>query len=113
MDGVPINDAKVEVWNVTGTSVRYDYVYAGTFLVGDLAPGTYFVVAFSYEGHVAELYDGLPCLDDCDPTKGTPVPVALAATTQVDFALDDSVTIFSDGFESGNVSAWSGAVGVP
>jgi hypothetical protein len=49
-------------------------------------PGTYYLVA-SATGHVAELYDDLPC-SGCDPTSGTAVVVVEGATTgDIDFEL--------------------------
>jgi protocatechuate 3,4-dioxygenase beta subunit len=87
--GAPIYDAEIRVWNATGASIGYAYVYSGSYQFTGLAPDTYFVTAYSYEGHIAEVYDDLPCPNGCDATKGTPVVVAGGATTQVDFELGD------------------------
>lgn len=86
-DGAPIYDAQVEIWNAAGHWVGYGYNYSGSYVLDGLAPGAFFVRAYSYEGHIAELYDDLPCPDGCDFTKGTPVVVSHGATTQVDFEL--------------------------
>jgi hypothetical protein len=51
----------------------------------------------------------------CDPTAGTAIVVGAtggpqAVVSGIDFTLG-STEIFVDGFESGDVSAWSNAVG--
>ncbi len=55
-----------------------------------LPSGTYYVLAWSSEGHIAELYDGIECPGGtCGVTTGTPVQVEKGKTTLgIDFELD-------------------------
>lgn len=82
-----------------------------------LAPGYYFVSTDNRRGFVDEAFDGVLCpggpasTDGCDPTLGTAVLVVGGMATGIDFALAGKWEIFTDGFESGGVSAWSSAVG--
>ncbi|HEX9736392.1 MAG TPA: carboxypeptidase-like regulatory domain-containing protein, partial [Thermoanaerobaculia bacterium] len=115
--GEPISGVEIEVWDAGGAMVGFDFgAQDGSFRIDGLSTGTYYVVAHTFGAYVDELYDDLPCpTGDCgDPTKGSPVAVTVNAATQVDFSLgtfDQISTIFSDGFESGDLTAWTSAVG--
>ncbi|HEX9731429.1 MAG TPA: carboxypeptidase regulatory-like domain-containing protein [Thermoanaerobaculia bacterium] len=86
--GEPIYDVFVELFDASGVRVTYDWTgSSGQYQFHGLAPGSYFVTADSYDYHIDEVYDDLPCPGGCDPTKGTPVVVAVGATNQVDFEL--------------------------
>lgn len=74
---------------------------SGVYTFTGLPAGSYRLTADSSPSYVEELYDSFPCgQDDCDPTLGTPVPVAPPAqTANIDFALSPggsiSGTVFS------------------
>ena len=60
-----------------------------------------------------EAWEGVSCgsgsafADTCDPTTGTAIEVTAGSDTAgVDFALE-TILVFTDGFESGDTSAWS------
>lgn len=80
--GAPIDFAHVDVYNAAGAWVAGAYTYSGgTYEIDGLDAGNHFVVARA-SGHGGRLYNGLPCpTTGCSPTTGTPVPVALGATT--------------------------------
>ncbi|MEM1206000.1 MAG: carboxypeptidase regulatory-like domain-containing protein [Acidobacteriota bacterium] len=64
----------------------------GTFVLPHLDAGTYFLAAASHEGHLGQLWQGLPCpstpFGGCTPTTGTPVAVTLGEDTPgIDFEL--------------------------
>ncbi|MCP3963441.1 MAG: carboxypeptidase regulatory-like domain-containing protein [bacterium] len=78
--------------------------WATTF--ASLRPGTYYARTTGRR-HPDQLYGGLPCEGTCDVTAGKPVEVEPAAVTGgVDFRLRRT-GVFADGFESGDLSAWS------
>jgi len=61
----------------------------GHYVIGDLAPGTYYATAGQYYGnYLAQLWQNIDCPGGCDVTQGT--PIALAANSSVgdiDFSL--------------------------
>ncbi len=90
--GEPVLDALIDVYASSGTYMQTSFTgAAGVYSVHGLAPGNHFVVADGVE-LAGELYDGFPCDDGvCDPVAGTPVAVALNATTAgIDFDLESS-----------------------
>lgn len=93
----PLSWSSVWVFNGSGRPVASAQTdFNGDYQVDALDAGNYFVVADAQaNGYDAELYDGLPCANAaCDPTIGTPVAVALAATTAgIDFMLSPSNVI--------------------
>ncbi|MCP3958891.1 MAG: hypothetical protein GY719_13650 [bacterium] len=87
--GEPVSGLRVEAFGSAGTFANATTTGAsGIYTLSNLGPGTYFVLT---EGRAVldELFEDLPCEDGCDPTQGTPIPVALNATTRhIDLALD-------------------------
>jgi protocatechuate 3,4-dioxygenase beta subunit len=119
--GAPLGEVQVEVYDSSGDLLYYAGTVtdsSGHYVTGALRPGSYFVVAGS-SSHLHELYDDLPCPGGgwygCEPTTGTPIPVALeSATTGIDFALakrgsfSGSLTDATTGAAvSGTVQIWS------
>ncbi len=81
-------DAWVSLWNVAGEWVDGDYAGDRGYTFEPLPSGTYFLTARA-DGYLGELYREIPCPEDCDPTIGTPVTVAVSQTTAgVDFTLE-------------------------
>ena len=88
VSGAPLISS-ITVFDVSGIALptSWNTFTDGTYTVLGLPAGTYFVKAED-NTHVAELYDDIPCLDGCDPTSGTPIPVTTGADTpNIDFAL--------------------------
>lgn len=114
--GEAAQNAVVAIFDAAGELVTSVLSAAdGTYTAGGLPTGTYFAATSTGEDFFDELYDDLLCtgtgFPGCDPTSGQPITVVLGADTGgIDFALE-SVNIFRDGFESGNMVAWSIVVG--
>ncbi|MEO1366100.1 MAG: carboxypeptidase regulatory-like domain-containing protein, partial [Acidobacteriota bacterium] len=114
--GGPISGVAVDVWDVGGTRIE------GVVTGGDgratlgIGTGTYLLSTDAGAGFVDQLWQGVPCpdgpafLDLCDLGPATPVIAVDPSTLQeVSFVLEALGVIFSDGFESGDTSAWSAA----
>ena len=108
----------VDIWSLTGRPVVSAITSAaGTYFL-ELPAGGYFASTDAGNGLLMdEVFDDLPCPGPafagfCDPTTGTVIDVTPGSagvpgvTTGIDFSLGSSV-VFSDGFESGDTSAWS------
>lgn len=98
--GLPLRSEVVEVFDALGDLVDLDLTDSnGSFLVGGLPTGTYYVSADAAD-HLDELYDDIPCpLGACDPTSGTPITVTLGSDTlNIDFVLNNGGRVL------GNVS---------
>lgn len=116
--GVPLPGVAIDLWSTDGDLVGS----VASSLTGfyRLAPsaGTYFVSTDNGQGFTDELFDDVACPLGpafeglCDPLDGDPVVLVTfdSLVDGVDFQLSDSPVIFTDGFESGDVSAWSNAV---
>jgi hypothetical protein len=105
----------VDVFDAFGDYVDSAEITGG-FAIGDLFPGTYYLSSDTSEiefPYVDELYDDLSCHPGgafnlaCDPLDGLPVEVTGGdLTTGIVIELVPTL-LFTDGFESGDVSAWS------
>ncbi|MCH9647042.1 MAG: carboxypeptidase regulatory-like domain-containing protein [Deltaproteobacteria bacterium] len=86
--------ASVDAYTVTGERVRTAASSdTGSYQLSGLAPGTYYLATRSAFGFLPQLYDGLPCGDEpeptCDVTQGTPITVGFGdAVGGIDFALE-------------------------
>jgi protocatechuate 3,4-dioxygenase beta subunit len=93
----PLPSSYVWIYDSIGTLVTTTYSASnGTYQADGLDAGTYFAVADSYYNpYDIELYNDLPCPSgSCNPTAGTPIPVALGAVaTGIDFGLSRSGVI--------------------
>jgi uncharacterized surface anchored protein len=114
--GAAIVGASVDVWDEAGNLVdSTETLVTGEYFLR-LEPGSYQVSTDNGQGFVDEVYPDVPCLegpsaDACDPQQGVAVTVAASGpqmiVTGIDFTLEASAAwIFSDGFESGDLSAW-------
>lgn len=93
-------EADIRVFDAPGRQAAWSHADAtGRYEVVGLPAGSYFVRADPVRPYLAEVFDGVPCYGGgCDPTTGTPVPVALGATTAgIDLAVPRG------GFVSGTV----------
>jgi hypothetical protein len=115
--GAPLANVVVDLWYDYGD--RWGSVITGPDGTYDFQPysGTWYVSTDNPYGRVDQVYDGVACpagsafAGRCDPTQGTPIFVPSSGLVEgIDFVLGPG-KIFTDGFESGNVSAWSSAVG--
>jgi hypothetical protein len=109
--GAALAGVAIDLWSLAGQ-------HLGTAVTGAagayrLFPwsGTYFVSTDAGLEVIDEVWENVACPAGsafaglCDPTTGTPVAVG-AVASRVDFALGPD-RIFADGFESGDLSAWS------
>ncbi|MGB5162492.1 MAG: hypothetical protein WBP10_17220 [Thermoanaerobaculia bacterium] len=106
--GLPLDFGYVNIYNDSGSYITRGYTGSSGLYVSEtaLAAGTYYARTWSFEGYFEELYSEIFCDPSCTITDGTPISVSLGSTTTgVDFTLGGS--IFIDGFESGDLSAWS------
>jgi protocatechuate 3,4-dioxygenase beta subunit len=88
--GLPISSADVFVYDASGDAIKGTGTESdGSFEIGGLPDGTYFVSAGSWYDYVKQLYDGIDCpAEGCDITAGTPIVVSsLATVTGIDFDL--------------------------
>jgi hypothetical protein len=110
----PVEGVQIDVWEAgsgdyeAGSSTSA----AGTFVV-NLGPGDYVVSTDNPGSWVNQIWDGIVCPEgsayngDCDPLAGDVVTVTLGNLTgSVDFALEPTFAVFSDGFESGTTYGW-------
>ena len=106
--GTPVaNASSLELFDDQGTLVAEKSTdEGGVYRFAVLSTGTYFVKTH-LSGYGDQLYDGIPCAPGCDVTMGTPVSVVFDLTSSgIDFVVGGP-SIFADGFETGNASAWS------
>jgi hypothetical protein len=104
--GLPIAGAEVEVFDAGGSMVTTCTTGSdGTFATNQGLPnGTYF--ARTRSSYLDVLFSGFACPNGCDVTTGTPISLTQGANTGgIDFQLRSA--LFGDGFESGNMGAWS------
>jgi hypothetical protein len=89
--GYPISSERVVFYNSTGSYVASVYTdSSGSYALGGLTTGTYFMHTDSYE-YRDELFDDIPCAPSgcSSPTDGTPIAVTINSTTSdIDFELD-------------------------
>jgi hypothetical protein len=104
----PLMSVTVQIFSAGGSFVKASTpAIDGTYTIYGLPPGTYFAVAFPFNGgptYVGKLFDTPPCFD-CTVTSGTPITVAVGATTgNINFALSLAVP---DGYEVDNAAGQS------
>ena len=85
--GLPVSSCDVEVYRSDGRWADDAYVVDGTYEVVGLPAGTYFARTDNWYEWRDQLWDGLPCDPDCDPTQGTPLEVVNGSVTVADFRL--------------------------
>ncbi|MGB5657857.1 MAG: hypothetical protein WBO54_00105, partial [Thermoanaerobaculia bacterium] len=110
--GLPLDFGRVSIYNASGTYVTRGYTDSSGLYVSELAleTGTYYARTTSFENYFEELYSEISCDPSCTVTDGTPIAVTLGSTTGgIDFTLL-GWSAFADGFESGDLSAWSRTV---
>jgi hypothetical protein len=91
ISGNPVVGIEVQVFDSAGHSFSGRYTDPqGFYSINVIFTGDYYVVAYPYEKYIVELYDGVHCPSfACDFAQGTPVHIALGATTSgIDFNLD-------------------------
>ncbi len=114
--GLPMAGVAVDLWDDQGNRIDGRATSADGLFHFDPGTGTFFVSSDNGLGRQDEIWDDVPCPDGsafnglCDPLTGSPVILANYGDLAggVDFELI-VVEIFADGFESGDISAWSAA----
>ena len=115
--GTALPGVSIDLWNSSGDHVRSAITDSdGEYSLVGLS-GTYFISTYNTDGLEDFLFDGIPCPDGsaweglCDPTEGTPYVIEEYSPLQrLDLPFGDP-TILTDGFESGDTTAWSLTVG--
>lgn len=117
--GDPVPGVAIDLWNPAGELIQSAASGpTGFYRLAPFDAGTYFVSTDNGQGLLDEIFDDVPCPLGpafeglCDPLDGDPVvlPSFDSLVEDVDFQLTGSPLIFADGFESGDVSAWSAAL---
>ena len=105
--GQPLNGVEVQIFNGSGSLVATATTAAdGSFTAGGLNTGSWYARTVA-PGYHDQLWSGQPCDGACDPTTGTPIAVITGNDTPgIDFALE-VIPLFADGFETGDLTAWS------
>jgi hypothetical protein len=109
--GLGIDDASVYIYDGEGNRVSTAGADAnGDYTTNDpLSAGTYYARSSNWAGYLDEIYDDLPCVDDCDPTTGTPIEVAEGEqVTGIDLALDKGGSISGTVTDSVSTSTLQG-----
>lgn len=112
--GEPVLGVAIDVWDSAGVLEGNAVTGLGGFYRFESGAGTFFVSTDNGLGALDEVFDDVPCplgpahQGLCDPLTGDPVvvPTFDSLVTDIDFALS-GVPLFTDGFESGDLSAWS------
>ena len=94
VQGAAPNDLHITLFDETGSSLKFDYLYnyEPDFSFRGLSAGTYYVgveSSWTYQSHMPQMYDGVPCAATCDPLTGTPIVVTDGAVIEnLDLDLD-------------------------
>jgi hypothetical protein len=95
-NGIPVAGAEVTVYSFQGNNSYYGYSditdASGSYSIGGLMTGAYYLYTLNATGLVDEVYSNVPCVTVCLSmlrTSGQPVSVTQGATTgALNFALD-------------------------
>jgi hypothetical protein len=102
----PLPNISVIVYDSDRDVRAYGYSdLSGNFVTtGALTTGNYFAATYdSSSSYLGELYQELPCQDDCNILAGTPIAVTSGSTTwDINFTLDKSGIITGNVVESEN-----------
>jgi hypothetical protein len=95
----PLEGVRIRISNGSGVAIGSTHTDStGSYRVDHLDGGTYFA-ATDTDAYLNQLFDGIPCTQDCDPVDGTPIVVENAKETRgIDFHLVPKASI------SGSVS---------
>ena len=86
--GAPLPDIQVTLYDAFGMSVHQRWTDAlGNYNFDGLTPGIYFVRTHGNETHADELFDDMPCEEDCIVLLGSAVTVADEVIAGIDFRL--------------------------
>ena len=109
--GLPVVGVGVRIFDSTGALIRRVVTRTGGVWLAGLSPGTYFVTTDTEGAYIDQIHSGVDCTGECDPLSGTAVTVGDASVVRgIEFMLQPGPAIFTDGFESGDLSMWLGIV---
>lgn len=99
--GLPVPNARVDVWDGTGMFIAGFYTDEnGEYRTAGLADGTYYLTTQNPGALVNSHYGGAPCSNGCTWSNSDPVAVTEASpATDIDFALLSN-RIFGNGMEA-------------
>jgi len=102
--GDPLENLGIEVFDSEGH--RAGTVFpdsSGVYWVSGLPSGHYYLEASPWDDHLSQLFDGITCIDQCDPSGGDPISV-----TQPDITSGIDFQLVSGGVIRGSVDTYSG-----
>jgi 5-hydroxyisourate hydrolase-like protein (transthyretin family) len=88
--GAPLDHVDVKIYRSSGYYLKRVYTSEdGSYLIGGLADGTYYLVAEEYD-YLWQVFDGIDCGPyECDPPSGTAVVISgYSSVESIDFALN-------------------------
>lgn len=112
--GAGLSTVVLQVWNSTGNLVAGAVTDADGRYQIDLSSGVFFLSTLNTYGLPDELWNEIHCPGGagagCDPLGGDSILLVGADPVLTGFDFELGPTIFADGFESGDVSAWSSSI---
>lgn len=111
---VPLEGVTVDVWNDSGVLVTSALTSGSGSYLATVEPGTYYLSTHNDLGYIDKVYLNISCPQGsayegaCDPMEGQAVIVEDETVENLNFLILSP--IFSDGFESGDTSAWSSGI---
>ncbi|MCG6964784.1 MAG: carboxypeptidase regulatory-like domain-containing protein [Acidobacteria bacterium] len=89
--GDPITQIEVSAYDATGTRRGHAVSDSlGQFQIGGLPADSFYAMAedtFSPYDWVKQIYNGIDCLESCDPTTGTPITTTVGGVSGISFSL--------------------------
>ena len=113
VDGAPIPGSFVDIWDLLGAHVQSVPVEASGSFELNVQNGSYYLSSDAGRGFMEEVHEDIECplgsaySGNCDPTDGSIVEVDSSATPAIVIFELSVGTLFSDGFENGDTSAWT------
>ena len=117
--GQPLSSVAIDLWEPDGSHAGTLYTNGQGLFVRNLFFGDAFYLSTDNgDGLVDEVWQDISCPDGsaydglCDPTAGTLLEEDPSTVYFLDITLASGLPFFRDGFESGDTSGWSNAVGL-
>lgn len=108
--------ARIRAWDpVSDTQVGASASSSRSYILAGVPAASNHRVTASDFGYYGELFDNIRCDDGgsppCDLAPGTPISTSAGSITDdIDFCLTSSADLLEDGFECGDLAAWSAVV---
>lgn len=112
-EGAPLSGVIVHLWSDLGEMIAADVSDLGGFYQIDLSSGSFFLSTDAPDGYINEIWSEIACpagpASDgfCDPLTGDEITIVGAEPVLTGYDLELDRVLFADGFESGDLAAWS------